>query len=128
MKKKALRVNILKDLGLGRMNRVYKKKIFITIFKDLKSGKGMLEQFNKTGLLVAYSLRSKVLLEKINTWLRSKDKYIDIVDKTIYVEFLDDEIEISGNWDNENYGHSNFSVFADLSGNLINFDIDESTH
>jgi hypothetical protein len=119
-------MNILNNLQLGKMNRIYRKKIFFTIFEDFEKGKSMLEQFNKAGLLVAYSSRNKALLEKINTWLRSKKKYIDIVDKTVFVEFVDDEIEISGNWDNENYGHSNFSVFADLSGNLIRYDIDES--
>lgn len=103
-------MNILKELLLP-LRKGVKQKFIKVIFGEEDR--------------VEYDLKSQAILKKIKTWLESKKIYIDIVGSGVYVEIEDDYIVLNGNWDNENYGKSNFTVVADFSGNLFDFQIDK---
>lgn len=83
MKKKVLKVNILKDLNLPKLKSFYKKE-FIRYAFDRENA-------------IGYDLKSETILKKIQDWLSFQNHWIEIVGKGVYVEFHEDEIELSGN-------------------------------
>jgi hypothetical protein len=100
-------INILKDLQVEKRQD---KNLFIKIIFG--------EDEN-----LEYDLVSKVVLKKIDQFLLLQKESPDLTGNgVLYVEFYDDYISLSGNWDAEG-DERNFTVMASLSGDLFDYEL-----